>query len=321
MSVVTSALRLSLLALLTVAVSGLFSRQWWVAELLISLSVQQLCVLLPLVVVAFVVRAGRRWRLLGVVLLLWHVWWLRSAWIPDGRSEVPGKWAADLAVCVANVQADNPDTESVLRSLRACDADVIAVLELTTALRVRLQAEFAAEYPYFVFEEREPGHFGIGVLSRLPLCSSAVVNYRLPSVPSIEVELELQDGRRVHLIATHPRPPLDGWQHRMRNEHLDVLAARVAELRLVSQLPVIVLGDLNVTPWSPTFVRFQDRAGLRSVTAGGGLEPTWYSRPHFLFGLVLDHVLHTDGIRSLRRSVLPGNGSDHRAVLAELRLE
>jgi endonuclease/exonuclease/phosphatase (EEP) superfamily protein YafD len=321
MSVATSALRCSLLALLIVAVSGLLSGWWWFAELLVSLRVQQLCVLVPLVVLAFLLRTCWRWRLLGVVLLFWHIWWLRSAWISDGRSVEQGLSAADLTVCVSNVQADNPDMESVLRSLRACDADVIAVLELTTALRIRLQSEFAADYPYFIFAEREPGHFGIGVLSRLPLSSSAVVNYRLPSVPSIEAELELRGGDRVHLIATHPRPPMDAWQHRMRNEHLDVLAARVVELRAASQLPVIVMGDLNVTPWSPTFARLQDRAGLRSVTAGGGLEPTWYSRPYFVFGLVLDHVLHTEGIGSLRRRILPGSGSDHRAVLVSLRLE
>ena len=321
MSAAAVALRVVLLFMWMVALAGLAAERWWVAELLVSLRVQQMCVLVPFVLVLCVARVSGRWRLSAVLLLCWHLWWLRTAWLAEGPSGDVVSSAVELTVCVSNVQADNPDVESVLGSLRDCDADVIAVLELTRALRIRLSGEFAEEYPYFLWEEREPGHFGIGLLSRLPIRSSAIVNYRLPSVPSIEAELELPGGGVVQLIATHPRPPMDAWQHRMRNEHLDVLADRVSELRGSGGFPVIVMGDLNVTPWSPTFGRLQDRGGLWSVTAGGGLEPTWYQRPGFLYGLVLDHVLHTDGLRHLRRRILPGNGSDHRSVVVEFQLD
>ncbi len=321
MTVVAGVLRVFLLALCVVAVAGLWAERWWVAELLVSLRVQQVCVLVPVLLLSMVARMSRWWRLCAVLLLCWHLWWLRTAWRAEGPSADLTLPAERLTVCVANVQADNPDVASVVGSLRACDADVIAVLELTRALRIRLSGEFAESHPYFLWEEREPGHFGIGLLSRLPIRSSAIVNYRLPSVPSIEAELELPGGGVVQLIATHPRPPMDAWQHRMRNEHLGVLGDRVAELRGAGGLPVIVVGDLNVTPWSPTYGRFQERGGLWSATAGGGLEPTWYQRPGFLYGLVLDHVLHTDGVRCAGRRILSGNGSDHRPVLTEFQIE
>lgn len=321
MSAAAGVLRVVLLSSWVVAIAGLAAERWWVAELLVSLRVQQMCVLLPVVLLLSVAGVSRWWRLCGVLLLCWHLWWLRSAmWAEGPRGELVSS-GAGLTVCVANVQADNADVESVVSSLRASEADVIAVLELTRAVRIRLAGEFAGEYPYILWEEREPGHFGIGLLSRLPIRSSAIVNYRLPSVPSIEAELELPGDRRVQLIATHPRPPMDAWQHRMRNEHLGVLAERVSELRGSGGKPVIVLGDLNVTPWSPTFGRFQDRGGLWSATAGGGFEPTWYQRPGFLYGLVLDHVLHTDGVSRVRRRILSGNGSDHRPVLVEFQLD
>ena len=318
MSGVAAAVKVCVVAFVAVACAGLLADRWWLAELLVSLRVQQVLVLLPIILLSCLLKLPRWWLACGVAVLAWHLWWLRAAWLPE--QPVVGQARVDLSVCTVNVRADNPDLEAVLASLRLCDADVIAVVELTSALRRRLESEFSAEYPHFVWTEREPGHFGIGLLSRHPLRNCSLVNYRLPSVPSIEAVVQLSADQSVHVIATHPRPPMDSWQYRMRNEHLWVLADRVRELQAVDGQPVIVLGDLNLTPWSPIFGQFQKRAGLRSAAAGDGLEPTWYSRPGFPFGLVIDHVLYTDGVFRLSREILGGNGSDHRPVRVGLQV-
>jgi endonuclease/exonuclease/phosphatase (EEP) superfamily protein YafD len=323
MSAVAGAVKVCLAAFVAVAIAGLLADRWWLAELLVSLRVQQVLVLLPVILLCCLLRLRRWWLVCGVAVFAWHLWWLRVAWLPEQSSVVGPVVEAGgvaLSVCTVNVRADNPDLEAVLASLRDCDADVIAVVELTSVLRRRLESEFSAEYPHFVWVEREPGHFGIGLLSRYPLGNSSLVNYRLPSVPSIEAVVQLTADQSVHVIATHPRPPMGLWQYRMRNEHLQVLADRVRELRGGDGWPVIVLGDLNLTPWSPIFGQFQERAGLRSAAAGDGLEPTWYSRPGFAFGLVIDHVLYTEGVLSLSREILGGNGSDHRPVRVALRV-
>ncbi|MFN6150542.1 MAG: hypothetical protein ACK5BP_11310 [Planctomyces sp.] len=51
MSAAAVALRVVLLFMWMVALAGLAAERWWVAELLVSLRVQQMCVLVPVVLV------------------------------------------------------------------------------------------------------------------------------------------------------------------------------------------------------------------------------------------------------------------------------
>ena len=59
MTVVAGVLRVFLLALCVVAVAGLWAERWWVAELLVSLRVQQVCVLVPVCSLPAVRRQGQ----------------------------------------------------------------------------------------------------------------------------------------------------------------------------------------------------------------------------------------------------------------------
>jgi endonuclease/exonuclease/phosphatase family metal-dependent hydrolase len=86
--------------------------------------------------------------------------------------------------------------------------------------------------------------------------------------------------------------------------------------------PAVVAGDLNAT---------LDHSGLRAATAGcgdaaaqrgHGLTPTWPTWPRLpsWLGVQIDHVLATEGIVAETFEVRTLPGSDHRAVLARLRL-
>ena len=46
-----------------------------------------------------------------------------------------------------------------------------------------------------------------------------------------------------------------------------------------SAIPVVLLGDLNLTPWSPLFLELQSRSGLVRGISDFSLEPTWYRFP------------------------------------------
>ena len=80
---------------------------------------------------------------------------------------------------------------------------------------------------------------------------------------------------------------------------------------------VIVMGDLNLTPWSPLFRDFLIAADLHDASRGHGLTPTWYRWPFFPFGLVLDHGLASQDIVCTKRAVQGDVGSDHRPVTFE----
>ena len=102
-------------------------------------------------------------------------------------------------------------------------------------------------------------------------------------------------------------------------------ALRNAELAALAQLaqaqrgPLLVGGDLNVTPWSGHFRRVLDDSGLEDCARGRGWLPTW---PAFFppLGIRIDHCLASAHWRVLDVRTGPSLGSDHYAVVNDLEL-
>ena len=80
---------------------------------------------------------------------------------------------------------------------------------------------------------------------------------------------------------------------------------------------VILVGDLNMTPFSARYSQMLRKSGLRR--ADGGLNPTW---PAMLapMALPLDHVLIGSEIRHAIMRAGPRLGSDHLPVVGVLDL-
>jgi endonuclease/exonuclease/phosphatase (EEP) superfamily protein YafD len=81
----------------------------------------------------------------------------------------------------------------------------------------------------------------------------------------------------------------------------------------------VVLGDLNITAFSPHFQSLLAQSGLRSAVPGMQWLPTW---PTFLpiAGIQIDHALVSPGItvRGVERG--PRVGSDHWPLVVDLAL-
>ncbi len=83
--------------------------------------------------------------------------------------------------------------------------------------------------------------------------------------------------------------------------------------------PALVLGDFNITSWSPHFQETLRLGRLKDSRQGFGLQPTWpVDKPWFL--VPIDHVLVTDGIAVHRCWRGPYIGSDHYPILMEFSL-
>ncbi len=306
----------------------LFARRWWVADLIANLRVQ---LILGLLVAMVCLTLMRRWPHLAVMTLLtlWQLTALGSAVLTSdsgreqavgGENSISNETSPRLRVFLANVLTRNQRHDLIVEQIRAADPDVFAVLELSSQLHETLQQEFAEAYKHAVFETQDDGNFGIGLWSRLPLKDARIFHLNDQYIPSIEADLQL-GSREVHLVATHPLPPMGARNFAHRNFHLALLAKRLNNAAANNaRIPTLVLGDLNLTPWSPLFDDFLTSSGLRNSAAGRGLEPTWYRWSAFPFGLVLDHGLHTDDIRCDQRTILPANGSDHRALVFDFVL-
>ena len=298
--------------------AGFFARDHWVADIFTNLRVQQIIGLLG---IGAILTIGRQWKWLVVTiaLLCIHAPWFSGALvraIPTGGQESLSQ--PELVVMTANVLTSNRQHDAVLEQIESANADVFAILELSTPLQRRLEEELANAYPHQIALPQDGGNFGIGLYSRHPLLDIDSFSTNVPSIQSIGATVK-SGSKLWRIIATHPLPPMGQEGFESRNEHLQILGDRVSELRDADKnMAVIVMGDLNVTPWSPLFSDFESRSGLTLAGGSNEIIPTWYVRPMFPFGLVLDHVLISDDLQCVRREVGPDIGSDHRAVIVAI---
>jgi endonuclease/exonuclease/phosphatase (EEP) superfamily protein YafD len=259
-------------------------------------------------IVAWAVWRRRRMvmALAGLTLLLNAALIGRLAWHPGVNDRVAPDFS--LRVMSFNLLTSNPHKQRVLDYLLAADADVICLLEFDGKWQAAL-APLHAKYPHRLTDPR-PDNFGIAVYSRIPLEKAAVLDLGEAGLPSIEARLSRQ-GRGLVVIATHPVPPAGRRNAAWRDSQLAHLANHVSQL----QVPALVVGDLNATPWS---------AGVRILTASGlgfrSLAPAWMPtwRARSVFAIPIDHALATAPLLITRRSIGPDLGSDHRPLLVSV---
>ncbi len=82
----------------------------------------------------------------------------------------------------------------------------------------------------------------------------------------------------------------------------------------------IVAGDFNATPWSAPFRRLVAEGDLRNSQRGYGLELTFPTNLPVWLRIPIDHVLYTDGLEVVGRSVGDAAGSDHLPVVVDFQL-
>jgi len=313
------------------AVTTLFARQFWVADIIANLRVQLILGLLGIIALLLLLR---RWRMVLVVtaVTIWQVSWLISAFQSSPRStsspeqpnaSTPADQTQQLRVFLANVLTRNQRHGHITAQIRQADPDVIVILELSSKLNAAMHREFGNSYKHAVSEPQDDGNFGIGLWSRYPLTDARIFHLNSQWLPSIEADVEF-DSRRIRIFATHPIPPMGAYYFTQRNEHMALLAKRIQQQHSDDpKRPRLLLGDLNMTPWSPLFNDLCESTGLENAAAGHGLQPTWYCGKSFPFpfGLVLDHALHSHDLRCVHREILPENGSDHRALMFRFSLK
>lgn len=304
----------ALLCLGATAISML-ARHWWLADLIANLRIQ-LIIGLIFATIGLVVTHQSRLAALVVMGLIWNCSWI-APYVFATQKPVGFR---PLKICVVNVLTQNLQHDKVLTVLKNADPDVIAVLELGTELESRLNKELGDLYRHRITEPSDNGNFGIGLWSKLPLQDEQIFHLTVPLVPSISAKV-YWEGQPVRLFATHPIPPVGSRYFQSRNQHLDLLAERIRmQTDIMGEATTVVVGDLNLTPWSPWYDKFVTDSDLRDCVRGdkaAALRPTWYRWPLFPFGLVLDHGFCRGPIVCSNRKILEDIGSDHRPVLLE----
>ncbi len=287
---------------------GFLGRLHWFLDLFSHFRVQymQLC-LVPFFIVLWKHRNKRAAALVLLVCLNYSLVLPLYIGKPAPATEKP------FRAMLININAGNGHTEKVLGSIRQADPDILLLAEVTPKWARELEV-LNATYPYRVAQPQD-GCFGIMLLSKYPLEHGKVVQIGQAGVPSIVAEAFLPQGV-VAIIGTHPLPPVGAQGSLQRNIQLAALP------RLVHQQkhPVLLIGDLNTSPWSSHFTKLLTASGLKNSMKGFGHQPSWPVN-HFFLRIPLDHVLHSPEIMIHNRAVIQDVGSDHFPVIVEFSLK
>jgi endonuclease/exonuclease/phosphatase (EEP) superfamily protein YafD len=259
-----------------------------------------LAILLPSAVVA--ASKDRRWV---VLLLAAPLPWLSVSAPAVQMPVTPG--AATFSVASANVFFRNHDAGRLVRWVARVQPDVVVILELTPAYAEGLKALDGYPHRHVIAQDDA---FGIAILSRHPLIQVQELR-DAQGIPLVRAKIRWRD-RLIGLAALHPMPPQSPYYHVVRNERLRLATGAPAK----GDLPRIVAGDFNATPWSNAFTGLAELGWHRTL----GLAPTWPASWRGWMGVPIDHVLVNRYWALADSEVGPDIGSDHLPVLARLVL-
>lgn len=312
-------LRLAAAAVILAALLPLGARLWWGFELASHFRLQYAVAGLVLALL-LMLRRRFAWSAalaaasaLGVPSLLAYpplpVFNLRAT-LPAGTVE-SGPSAVSLKIASANLFFRNTDPARLAPIVEAASPDLVVLEEFTPAAAKALQ-RLAHEYPHRV-EAPARGPYGIALLSRYPLADARP--FALGQTMAIKARVTTPSGSFT-IIGVHLRSPTSAAGAAERNRQLGLLAAeraRVAD-------PLVVIGDFNVSPFSPYYRDWLAAAHLDDTRRGRTYLATW---PTFLpiFSIPIDHCFVSKEFRLTALRRLAAFGSDHYPLVAELLLE
>jgi endonuclease/exonuclease/phosphatase (EEP) superfamily protein YafD len=291
------------------------ARFWW-ADLLVHFRLHYL--LLALLLLALALWQRRRgWQFAAVLTLLLNA----PAALQGGTAvllrpaqaqPVAATAGQPVRIAALNLLWRNTRHAAALDWARGTDADILVFVEVDSRWQRALQA-LRQQYPHARALQRA-GHSGTLLLSRWPLQAATPLDAGTPGTPELVVDVATPGGA-LRVIAVHATWPLGPAVSAARAREF----ALIADTASATTLPLVAIGDFNVTPASPHFTVLLERGRLRDAAAGRGGQPTWPSLLPWL-GLRIDHALVSPqvAVNSYARGRV--EGSDHRPIVVDLQV-
>ncbi|HPO12376.1 MAG TPA: endonuclease/exonuclease/phosphatase family protein [Candidatus Hydrogenedentes bacterium] len=252
---------------------------------------------------------SRGWLAAGLLCILASAGLLAPGYFPP-PNPAPAGQQPNFRILQFNTYKHRSNPDALIKLVRETSPDIILFQEFDKEWEAALKP-LETLYPHHTGFPRYPG--GGPDLGQYWRTDSSTPQVLAESgVPAVTTTLMINQ-RPVQIFNVHTAAPFSPRRARHHREQMHALALH---LRGTSS-PVIVVGDLNTTPWSQYYQELLRHSDLISARQGFGILGSW---PSF-FGLLrvpLDQVLVSAEINVIRCRVGPGLGSDHRPVLTDL---
>ncbi len=295
-----------------------FGERWWIADLFAHFRYHY--ALGALLLAGAALALGRRVAGLAAACLVGAQIWAIAA---PPRTPAVERAAAGtpLRVMSVNVLVVNPRHDDVVRAVERAAPDIVALQEISRTWHPVIE-RLARTLPHVAPADWRTQPSDNILLSRHPIVESRVAIPPGPMRWYAHVEATIDaGGRRLRVFVVHPPLPAGPLLTDVRQAHLDYYA-RVAA---ANALPLLIVGDFNITPYSPRFRALLRDGGLRYVHLGWAWPRSWpsYNRgsyQRYVRGFQIDHVLTSRHFAVLGARAAEDVGSDHYPVVADLLL-
>jgi endonuclease/exonuclease/phosphatase (EEP) superfamily protein YafD len=213
----------------------------------------------------------------------------------------------EVTMMIANIYRLNTDYERVTQHVLEASADIVALVEVTKPAYFVLikQPGIQKRFPHHYYSYSNCSL----LLSKTPLLKAKEVDADGQYLNSILVQATTRiAGRDLALWVTHPPHSTDRLNFLKKRDFLDFFRGRPLPENL------LLVGDLNMTPWSNHFQEFLDITQLKSASTGFGFQPTWPVKRDFPVVFPIDHAFYKGAVSIEDWHVEPSLGSDHLPV-------
>ena len=309
-SVFWAAIYAAMLVPLLLFVASLLGRHFYLCELIGNFRAYILAMLVPCSVILWCTGKRKRSLLFGAAAL-WSCLGVLTPYLPHTQ---PPQGNEVVKIMSFNVLGVNREYDAVIKRIEQHDPDVVTVLEYANEWSTALK-RLNDRYPYRLLEPRWHG-FGIAIFSKRPLSNSTatLLTKGVTDNPLLTADIEI-DGRTVRLAGVHLLSPMNRFRLKIRNQQLKEIADHLSQ----QDIPTIVMGDFNCTPWSPFLCDFLNRLELRDSRLGFGYQASWNAERPFLM-IPIDHAFVSPEIHIHSRILGEFAGSDHYPLVFEVSL-
>lgn len=217
---------------------------------------------------------------------------------------------------VLNVFQYNRDYKKTINLIQEVDPDVFYLVE-TDAAWADVISVFKDDYPYQI-EVPQDNTYGLLFYSKYEIFGESVHYLIDDEVPSIELDLKINESTMIHVFGIHPTPPVPTQNPRSTDRDAEILL--VGKQAKKHHGPCIVFGDLNDVGWSYTSELFLKTSGLLDLRRGRGMFNTFHAKYNFM-RWPLDHIFVSKHFTLKSIDILPAVGSDHFPISTKLCIQ
>lgn len=300
----------ALIALISLAT---FLGRWvWWLDVLANFRAQYFVVL---TVTGLVVLLSR-WRNLGYAVLgvaLVNLVFVLPLYLGSpGAHDVA---APSMRIMSFNLLSTNQNFAEVIDYIDEVDPDLVFLHEASRPWEVAMES---AALAYRIIRPRSDDMvFGTLVLVRQHEVEAVSHGFAAAQPRAVELTYRPQGWPDpIQVLSTHPLAPTSAERAALRDAQIRF----AAEWAAGREGAVVVVGDLNATPWSWPF-GLLTRAGLRNSQHGFGLQASFSATTIFILRVPIDHLLHSDDLGIRDRHLGPSMGSDHFPLVVDLELK